>query len=67
MLTTIYNEPKSVMEVVDSTEGKLWKDVMVKEMESVHKNETWDLFKFHSGINHVNRKWVFKNKMNATG
>jgi hypothetical protein len=40
---------------------------MVEQMESLHKNETWDLVKFPSRRNHVSRKWVFKKKMNATG
>jgi hypothetical protein len=40
---------------------------MVKEMESLHKNETWNLFKLPSGRNLVGIKWVFKKKMNATG
>jgi hypothetical protein len=63
VLTTINNEPKSVGEVVDSIEGKLWKDPMVEEMESLHKNETWDLVKLSSGRKHVRSKWVFKKKM----
>jgi hypothetical protein len=40
---------------------------MVEEMESFHKNETWDLVSFTSGRNYVDRKWVFKKKMNAVG
>ena len=40
MLTSIDNEPKSVGEAFDSTEGKLWKESMVEEMESLYKNET---------------------------
>jgi hypothetical protein len=40
---------------------------MVEEMESLHKNETWDLVKLPSGRNPIGRKWVFKKKMNATG
>jgi hypothetical protein len=66
MLTTIDDEPKSVGEAVDSTEGKLWKDAMVEEMESLYKNETWDLVKLPSGRNFFGSKWVFK-KMNVTG
>jgi hypothetical protein len=38
---------------------------MVEEMEYLHKNETWDLVKLPSRINHVGIKWVFKKKMNA--
>jgi hypothetical protein len=67
VLTTTDDEPKLVGEAVDSAEGKLWKDSMVEEMESLHKNETWDLVKLPSGIKHVGSKWVFKKKMNATG
>jgi hypothetical protein len=67
MLTAIDDEPKSVDEVVDSTEGKLWKDAMVKEMESLYKNETWDLVKLLSGRKPVGSKWVFKKKMNIVG
>jgi hypothetical protein len=51
VLTSIDDEPKSVGEAVDSTEGKLWKDAMVEEMESLYKNETWDLVKLPSGRN----------------
>jgi hypothetical protein len=40
---------------------------MVEEMESLYKNETWDLVKLPSGINPIDRKWVFKKKMNVVG
>jgi hypothetical protein len=40
---------------------------MVEEMESLHKNETWDLVQLPSGRNLVSIKWVFKNNMNAAG
>jgi hypothetical protein len=40
---------------------------MVEEMESLHKNETWDLVKLPSGRNIIGSKWVFKKKMNVVG
>ena len=40
---------------------------MVEDMESLHKNETWDLVKLPSGRNPVGSKWVFKKKMNVAG
>jgi hypothetical protein len=67
MLTAIDDELKSIGEAIDSTEGKLWKDAMVEEMESMYKNETWDLVKLRSGRKHVGRKWVFMKKMNVEG
>jgi hypothetical protein len=36
-------------------------------MESLHKNETWDLVQYLSRRNPFSSKWVFKKKMNATG
>jgi hypothetical protein len=66
MLTSIDDEPKSIGEVSDSEEGKFWKDSMVEEMESLHKNETWDLVKLPSGRNLGGRKRLFKKKMNVT-
>jgi hypothetical protein len=40
LLISIDEDPKSVMETVDLTKSRLWKDSMVKEMESFHKNKT---------------------------
>jgi hypothetical protein len=59
-------EPNSVREEVYSIEGILWKDSMVEEMESLHKNEMWDLVQLPSGRNPIDSKWVFKKNMNTT-
>jgi hypothetical protein len=40
---------------------------MVEEMESLHKNNMWDLVELPNGRKLVSSKWVFKKKMNATG
>eukprot|EP00253_Pinus_taeda_P024268 PITA_24268 len=37
------HDPRTVKEIVDSEDGKLWKEAIVYEMPSLHKNETWDL------------------------
>ena len=54
-------------EVVDSEDGKLWKEAMVDEMESLHKNEAWDLVELSTGRKPIGRKWVLKKKTNAEG
>ena len=33
------DDPRTVKEAVDSEDGKLWKENMVDEMASLHKNE----------------------------
>ena len=40
---------------------------MVDEMESLHKNEAWDLVDFPDGRKPIGRKWVFKKKMKVEG
>ena len=67
MSTTTNEEPKSIKEAFDSTEGRIWKDTMVEKMESLHKNETCDLDEYLSGINIIGSKWVLKKKMSVTG
>lgn len=36
-------------------------------MESLYKNETWDLVKLLEGRKPVSNKWVFKKNMNVVG
>eukprot|EP00253_Pinus_taeda_P019657 PITA_19657 len=52
---------------VDSEDGKLWKEAMVDEMASLHKNQAWDLVELPAGRKPIGSKWVFKKKTNAEG
>eukprot|EP00253_Pinus_taeda_P019015 PITA_19015 len=61
------DDPRTVKEAVDSEDGKLWKEAMVDEMASLHKNEAWDLVEFPAGRKPIGNKWVFKKKTNAEG
>ena len=59
------DDPRTVKEAMDSEDGKLWKEAMVDEMTSLHKNEAWDLVELPAGRKPIGSKWVFKKKMNA--
>jgi hypothetical protein len=61
------DDPRTVREVVDSKDGKLWKMAMDEEMEALDKNEAWDLVELSTGRNPIGRKWVFKKKLNVEG
>jgi hypothetical protein len=37
------DDPRTVREVVDSGDGKLWKKAMDEETTTLDKNESWDL------------------------
>jgi hypothetical protein len=67
MLTSIDDDPKSIGEEFYSTKGKILKDSMVEERESLYKNETWDLIKLPRGIKQFGSKWVFKKNLNVAG
>ena len=45
-LNSIEEDPRSIKEVIDWTDGELWKKAMKEEMESLKKNEIWDLVMF---------------------
>eukprot|EP00253_Pinus_taeda_P035585 PITA_35585 len=40
---------------------------MVDEIESLHKNKSWDLVELSTGKKPIGKKWVFKKKTNAEG
>eukprot|EP00253_Pinus_taeda_P022501 PITA_22501 len=58
---------RNVKEAIDSEDGKLWKEAMVDEMTSLHKNEAWDLVGMLARRKPIGNKWVFKKKTNAEG
>ena len=40
----------------------MWKDTMIKEMSSLHKNGTWDLSDLPKRKKAIGCKWVFTKK-----
>lgn len=52
---------------MDSEDRKIWKKAMVEEMDALDKNEAQDLVELPTRRKPIGRKWVFKNKLNATG
>eukprot|EP00253_Pinus_taeda_P025595 PITA_25595 len=60
-------ERRTLKEVVDLEDGELWKEAMVDEMASLHKNEAWDLVELSAGRKPIGSKWVFKKNTNVEG
>ena len=61
------DDPRSYREAINGPNSTLWKTAADVEMESVLKNETWELVDLPPGKNAIGSKWVFKTKMNADG
>jgi hypothetical protein len=66
-LSITNDDPRTVREAVDSEDGNIWKKAMDEEMESLDKNEAWDLLELSTRRNPIGNKWVFKNKVNSKG
>src|SRR6202046_2147973 len=66
-LSVTDDDPRTVKEVVDSEDGKLWKGAMVDEMAYLHKNGACDLVELPAARKLIGSKWVFKKKTNAEG
>ena len=57
---------RNVREETDLEDGKLWKEAMLDEMESLDKNEAWDLVELSAGRKPIGRRmqkarWRNKN------
>nr|KYP74877.1 Retrovirus-related Pol polyprotein from transposon TNT 1-94 [Cajanus cajan] len=57
-------DPVTVEEAVKS---KKWRDAMVKEMEAIERNQTWELTDVPKGVKPIGVKWVFKTKHKENG
>jgi hypothetical protein len=64
-LAIIDDDPRTVREAVNSEDSNLWKKSMVEEMDTLDKNEAWDIVEFPVGRKYVGRKLLFKNTFNA--
>jgi hypothetical protein len=53
-------DPTTFQEVINSQEKSRWVGHMAEEMESLHKNQTWDLVELSERKRAIECKWVFK-------
>ena len=56
------DDPRTVIEVVDAEDGKLWKNAMDEEMEALNKNEAWDLVELSTGRNPIEENGYLKRR-----
>eukprot|EP00253_Pinus_taeda_P021000 PITA_21000 len=66
-LITNDGEPSCYQEAVDDTDSEKWKVAMEEEMDSLAKNNTWDLVELPEGRSVVGCRWVFKLKRKVYG
>ncbi|KAG8488618.1 hypothetical protein CXB51_016586 [Gossypium anomalum] len=60
-------EPSNYSEAISCKDSEKWMFAIQEEMESLHKNRTWDLLKLPKDKKVVRYKWVFKKKEGTPG
>ena len=64
---TEMNEPECYDEAVNSKDHQHWVMAMNSEMDSLAKNQTWELTDLPDGAKAIPSKWVFRLKTNPDG
>ena len=54
--------PSTFKEAELSSESELWRKAMVKEIESLHVHDTWELVELPKGKKAIGCKWVYTKK-----
>ena len=63
----MHKEPGTVAEAIASSEKAKWMNAMDKEMESLRKNDVWELVELPKDRKAIGSKWVFKLKTDSDG
>ena len=64
LMTMTENDPVKFDEAV---KDKVWREAMKNEIESIEKNNTWELTILPAGFTPIGVKWVYKTKLNEDG
>ena len=63
----VTDDPKSFRDAMKGSNSQKWKPAIEAEMNSLRKNNTWELVDLPHGKSAIGSKWVFKTKLNADG
>jgi transposase InsO family protein len=64
---SLEEEPKSFKQAMGSPESSLWMEAMQEELNSMKKNNVWELVNLPNNRKTIGSKWIFKRKRNASG
>ena len=59
--------PVTVSQALSGSESHKWREAMQIEMNSMYKNDVWELVPLSEGRQVIGCKWIFKRKTGADG
>ncbi|KAK9074591.1 hypothetical protein SSX86_007189 [Deinandra increscens subsp. villosa] len=62
-----YNDPTSYNEAISSDQSSKWNEAMIDELDSMSKNNVWELVELPKGVKPIGCKWVYKTKLDPNG
>uniref|UniRef100_A0A2N9FK26 CCHC-type domain-containing protein n=1 Tax=Fagus sylvatica TaxID=28930 RepID=A0A2N9FK26_FAGSY len=66
-VVTIENDPTNFAKAMESHDAEQWLKAMHEELDSISKNEVWDLTELPTGRKPVGCKWILRKKYKADG
>lgn len=51
----------------DAEKQKNWREAMIRKIDSIKKNQTWELMAIPESVTPIGVKWVYKAKLNKDG
>ena len=66
-VAALSEEPKTVKEAKSSPKSEEWTEAMESEINSLNKNQVWELVRLPEGKKTIGCKWIFKTKVDGDG
>nr|GFA35789.1 retrovirus-related Pol polyprotein from transposon TNT 1-94 [Tanacetum cinerariifolium] len=61
------NDPESIEDAITCDQSAHWREAMEDELNSMSKNDVWELVELPKGAKPVGCKWVYKTKLDPIG
>ncbi|KAL4591583.1 hypothetical protein LXL04_004552 [Taraxacum kok-saghyz] len=61
------NDPITYSDAMTYDQSSKWNEAMIDELNSMEKNDVWELVELPNGCKPVGCKWVFKTKLDPNG
>ena len=61
------DEPATYAEAMADPDSELWHEAMKSEIESMQKNQVWNLIDPPDGVRTIDCKWIYKKKKDIDG